>query len=151
MSSNATGGNLIFWFFKTLGVNIVQKCQICVENEKPEYPTWKKVSIHCKPYCYHALCGYSIMKLIELQLPVGTSSSHSEFSSQKHDKSSIPKVTHLDFCVRCRMLNSSRIRVFLYFVIFCLILAESCQHWYTMGRNHWMSMLAEFCQYLAEN
>ena len=41
--------------------------------------------------------------------------------------------------------------VFLYFMIFCQIMAESCQHWHTMGRNHWMSMLAEFCQDLAEN
>ena len=31
VSSNPTGGN----FFKTLNVNFVQKCQICVENEKP--------------------------------------------------------------------------------------------------------------------
>ena len=35
VSSNATGGNLIFLFFKTISVNIVQKCQSCVENEKP--------------------------------------------------------------------------------------------------------------------
>ena len=34
---------LLFLFFKTLGVNIVQKCQICVENEKPDKqnsPRW---------------------------------------------------------------------------------------------------------------
>ena len=37
VSSNPTGGNFIILFFKTLGVNIVQKCQICVENEKPEW------------------------------------------------------------------------------------------------------------------
>ena len=36
VSSNPTGGNFIFLFFETLGVNIVQKCQICVENEKLE-------------------------------------------------------------------------------------------------------------------
>ena len=36
VSSNPTGGNFIILFFKTLDVNIVQKCQICVENKKPE-------------------------------------------------------------------------------------------------------------------
>ena len=36
VSSNPTGGNFIFLFFKTLSVNIVQKCQNCVENEKPD-------------------------------------------------------------------------------------------------------------------
>ena len=30
------------------------------------------------------------------------------------------------------------------------IMAETCQHWHTMGRNHLMSMLVEFCQDLAE-
>ena len=50
--------------------------------------------------------------------------------------------------VSCHLKNN---RVFLYFVIFCQILAESCQNWHTMGWNHWMSMLAEFCQDLAEN
>ena len=28
---------VVILFFKTLDVNIVQKCQICVENEKPEW------------------------------------------------------------------------------------------------------------------
>ena len=39
MSSNPIGGNFIFLLklFKPLNVNIVQKCQICVENENPEY------------------------------------------------------------------------------------------------------------------
>ena len=36
VSSNPTGGNF-FLFFGTLDVNFVQKCQICVENEKPEW------------------------------------------------------------------------------------------------------------------
>ena len=36
VSSNPTGGHFIFLVFKTFSVNIVQKCQICVENEKPE-------------------------------------------------------------------------------------------------------------------
>ena len=35
VSSNPTGGSF-FLLFKTLDVNFVQKCQICVENEKPE-------------------------------------------------------------------------------------------------------------------
>ena len=34
MSSNPTGDNFFLKFFKTLGINIVRKCQICVENEK---------------------------------------------------------------------------------------------------------------------
>ena len=35
VSSNPTRGNIIFCqnFFKTLDVNFVQKCQICVENK----------------------------------------------------------------------------------------------------------------------
>ena len=32
-----------FLLFKTFDVNFVQKCQICVENEKPE---WKQRTIH---------------------------------------------------------------------------------------------------------
>ena len=36
VSSNPTGGNFFFLLFKTLNVNFVQKCQICVENEKPD-------------------------------------------------------------------------------------------------------------------
>ena len=36
VSLNPTGGNFVCLFFKTLGINIVQKCQICVETEKPE-------------------------------------------------------------------------------------------------------------------
>ena len=39
VSSNSTGCNFILLFFKTLGVNTVQKCQICVENEKPDQVT----------------------------------------------------------------------------------------------------------------
>ena len=39
VSSNPTGGNLIFLFLKTPSANIVQKCQIDVENEKPEWAT----------------------------------------------------------------------------------------------------------------
>ena len=35
VSSIPTGGNYFFLLFKTLDVNFVQKCQICVENEKP--------------------------------------------------------------------------------------------------------------------
>ena len=35
VSSNPTGGNFIFLFFKILDVNIEQKCQIGVENKKP--------------------------------------------------------------------------------------------------------------------
>ena len=35
VSSNPTGSNF-FLLFKTLTVNFVQKCQICVENEKPD-------------------------------------------------------------------------------------------------------------------
>ena len=39
VSSTASGGNFIFcWnFLKPLNVNIVQMCQICVENENLEY------------------------------------------------------------------------------------------------------------------
>ena len=37
VSSNPTGGNFFLLFFKTLDVNFVQKCQICVENEKPDF------------------------------------------------------------------------------------------------------------------
>ena len=33
-----------FLFFETLSVNIVQKCQICVENEKPD---WKQTNEMC--------------------------------------------------------------------------------------------------------
>ena len=45
----------------------------------------------------------------------------------------------------------TNIRVFLYFLIFCQILAEFCQHWHSMVATHCMSMLAGFCQDLAEN
>ena len=44
VSSNPTGGNFIFFNFKTLGVNIVQKYQICVENEKPGCPSTESAS-----------------------------------------------------------------------------------------------------------
>ena len=36
VSSNPTGGNFFLLFFKTLNVNFVQNCQICVENEEPD-------------------------------------------------------------------------------------------------------------------
>ena len=36
VSSNPTGGSFFFLLFKTIDVNFVQKCQICVENEKPD-------------------------------------------------------------------------------------------------------------------
>ena len=43
-SSNPTGGNFFFLLLKTLNVNFVQKCHICVENEKPEcFCTYKCV------------------------------------------------------------------------------------------------------------
>ena len=35
VSSNPTGGNFFLKLFETLDVTFVQKCQICVENEKP--------------------------------------------------------------------------------------------------------------------
>ena len=38
LSSNPTGGNFFFILIKNLDVNFVQKCQICVENEKHEFP-----------------------------------------------------------------------------------------------------------------
>ena len=39
VSSNPTGG--ILFLFKTLDVTFVQKCQICVENEKPDWLIYK--------------------------------------------------------------------------------------------------------------
>ena len=38
VTSNPTGGIFICLFFKTLSVIIVQKCQICVVNEKMKNP-----------------------------------------------------------------------------------------------------------------
>ena len=39
VSSNPTGGNFIFSaeaFFESVGVNFVQKCQICVESKNSQ-------------------------------------------------------------------------------------------------------------------
>ena len=45
VGSNPTGSNLFFLLFKTFDVNFVQKCQICVENEKPVCLNFGEISV----------------------------------------------------------------------------------------------------------
>ena len=50
VSSNPTEG-IFFLLFKTIDVNFVQKCQTCVENEKPECEISKDRILTFKVYC----------------------------------------------------------------------------------------------------
>ena len=82
---------------------------------------------------YLSLCKISCNYLLEL-----TRKSRNKYL-ERNDLNVLFDLACKQFC-----------RVFLYFLIFCQILTESCQHWHSMVASI-VSVLTGFCQDLAEN
>ena len=101
----------------------------------------RRSTVNLSKQLYRLIFSYE-KELISLQYLIGLCAPWSEIMSC---------CPNSNLYVNMLFKRACNFQVFLYFVIFCPILAEFCQHWHSMATTHCMSMLAGFCQDLAEN